>query len=194
VDESLNWRYHIAHICKTLAKCVGIMYKIRNYIDINTSITLYYTLFYPYLTYCNIVWGNTYKSYLQPVVLLQKKIIRVIAGNRIYLEHTDPLFEKTKIMKFHDLHRYIVAQFMFNFHYQQTPVIFNEMFTHNVAIHNYNTRQCHGLHMPKVKSNIAKRCLCYEGPAIWNSILNDIDVNCSMYTFKANLKKHILND
>ena len=117
VDESLNWRHHISHICKKLSKCIAIMYKIRSYIDVNTSISLYYTLFYSYLTYCNIVWGNSCKSYLKPIVLLQKKMIRVTAGNRIYLEHTDPLFQKTKIMKFPVLHRYIVARFMFEFHY-----------------------------------------------------------------------------
>ena len=58
---------------------------------------LYNAFVYPYFTYCIEVWGNTYKSYLEPLVKLQKRAIRTIAGARKY-EHTLPLFHNLKLL------------------------------------------------------------------------------------------------
>ena len=41
--------------------------------DKNTLISLYYTFIYPYLCYCNHVWGNIYITYLDKLYLMQKK-------------------------------------------------------------------------------------------------------------------------
>ena len=84
MDDKLNWQEHITYICKKVSKCIGILYKLRQYVDINTAKLLYYTLVYPYLTYCNIVWGNTFKQYLRPLMVIQKKAVRIIVGNRIF--------------------------------------------------------------------------------------------------------------
>ena len=46
---------------------------------------------YPYMNYCITVWGNTFKSYLDPIAKLQKKAVRVIAGQKRN-SHTDHLF------------------------------------------------------------------------------------------------------
>ena len=34
------------------------MYTIRKYVDVQTIINLYYILVFPYLIYCNEVWGG----------------------------------------------------------------------------------------------------------------------------------------
>jgi hypothetical protein len=191
MDDKLNWQEHITYICKKASKCIGILYKLRQYVDVNTAKLLYYTLVYPYLTYCNIVWGNTFKQYLRPLMVIQKKAVRIIVGNRIFLEHTDPLFSKTKIIKFNLLYGFSVSQFMYSFYHGELPAVFDTMFIYNSTVHNYNTRQTGNLHIPKVKSNLGKRCLRYSGSIIWNDVVNKINVNCSIYSFKSRLK-HIL--
>ena len=54
---------------------------------------LYYALIYPYLSYGNIVWQNTYTTRLEQTRRLQKKIIRIITFSK-FKEHTDPLFKE----------------------------------------------------------------------------------------------------
>jgi len=53
---------------------------------------LYCSLILPYLICTGEIWGNTYKSQLHTLMLLQKKAIRYIA-KASYLDHTHPLFE-----------------------------------------------------------------------------------------------------
>ena len=51
LDEYLNWNPQIQHVNSKLAKKIGIIYKLRNYVDLNVLMQLYYTLIYPYLNY-----------------------------------------------------------------------------------------------------------------------------------------------
>ena len=55
MDEGLSWKSHISYICKKISKSVGIMHRVRFSLSSNTKIPLYYTLIYPYLTYCTTV-------------------------------------------------------------------------------------------------------------------------------------------
>lgn len=45
----------LENVCKKVTKCLGILRKIRDFVHNSCFLTLYYTLIYPYLTYCNIV-------------------------------------------------------------------------------------------------------------------------------------------
>ena len=42
--------------------------------------TLYCSLFHPCLSYCNLIWGNTYPSKVKCLFTLQKKAIRLICN------------------------------------------------------------------------------------------------------------------
>ena len=39
---------------------------------------MYYSLAYPYFQYCIIVWGSTYPTNLNRLILLQKRIVRIV--------------------------------------------------------------------------------------------------------------------
>ena len=65
IDCKLNWKKHISYITGKIAKVIGVIAKARKLLDKETLVTLYYTFVYPYLCYCNHVWGNTFVSYLE---------------------------------------------------------------------------------------------------------------------------------
>ena len=67
--------------------------------------SLYYSLVYPCLTYCVSVWGSTYQSNLNRIIILQKKIIRIISKVS-FDAHTGVLFKEQEILKFSDIYLY----------------------------------------------------------------------------------------
>ena len=169
------------------------MFKLKNIVSKDTLKSLYYTLAYPYFTYCNVVWGNTFKTYMSPLIILQKRIIRILSGNVSRLAHTEPLFQKQEILKFNVLHQYQIAQFMYNFIKGDISKVFNDMFMYNSDVHHYNTRQSHLFHIPQVSPNQRKRTLRYEGPVIWNKLQNNVNINCSLCSLKRQLKLLLWN-
>ena len=78
MDEHLTWKYHTTELCKKLFKTAGIFLKVRHYVPLPTLISLYNSMFLPFLNYSTSALGMTYESYLDPPFKLQKKILRCI--------------------------------------------------------------------------------------------------------------------
>ena len=64
VDKHLNWKPQIQHVNNKLAKNLGILSKLRYYIDLNILKQIYYALIYPYLSYGILARGRASKSRL----------------------------------------------------------------------------------------------------------------------------------
>ena len=96
LDNKVCWKPHVRYIRAKLAKCSAILWKTKHILDCKSLYTLYHSLFLPYLTYCVEVWGNAYKSTLQPICTIQKRAIRTI-NKTGYRDHANPLFIKSHV-------------------------------------------------------------------------------------------------
>ena len=77
-DSNLNWKPFLHELTKKISRGIGVLSKIRYYVNRNILLQLYYSLIYPFLTYGLSIWGNTYNSTLRPLTILQKRAIRTI--------------------------------------------------------------------------------------------------------------------
>ena len=65
IDNKLNWKDHMSYLICEISKGIGMIIKARQYLNKNGIIPLYYSFIYPYLIYCNHIWGCTHKSSLK---------------------------------------------------------------------------------------------------------------------------------
>ena len=93
LDNKFTWKYHIDHIYKKVCRTIGLIIKARIILDIDSIVMLYNAIVKPYFIYCNIIWGNTFTTYLKKLEKLQKKLLRVMTSSE-YNSHTGPLFYK----------------------------------------------------------------------------------------------------
>ena len=98
IDEHLSFQSHIRYIKGKVACGFGILYQCRPYFNSETMRSLYNCFIYPYCTYCFEVWGNAFQSYLEPLIILQKRAIRMVAGAK-KLDHTLPLFHRLNLLQ-----------------------------------------------------------------------------------------------
>ena len=112
IDCKLSWKDHIKNVSKKLSKSIAVIRKASFVLSSEALLNLYCALFLPYLNYCVEVWGNTYQTNIAPIYLIQKKIIRIICKVS-YLEHTSPIFNKLKLLKFPQIVEYQTGIFMF---------------------------------------------------------------------------------
>ena len=68
----------ITYIKSKVSKGISIMYQARKYLDKNSLVNLYNNYMYPYLIYCVKSWGNISKYDLDPLFILQTKILRTM--------------------------------------------------------------------------------------------------------------------
>lgn len=193
IDSNLNWKEHISAISSKISRSIGILSKIRHYLNINTLKQLYYSLIYPHLIYGLIIWGNTYKTNTKALTILQKKALRIMTFSK-FDEHTNPIFIHLSILKFPDLITFQTAFFMYQFKNGLLPSGFDDFFTPVSHIHNYNTRLASksSYHLPSIRTNYGKFNARFFGPKVWNSIDNSIK-SMKRSSFKQNLKQSLIN-
>ena len=75
---------------------------------------LYYSFIYPYLINGITVWGSAGATALNPVIKLQKRLVRILSSSPRY-EHTAPLFKKLKFLPLEYLFKYAMLIFMFKY-------------------------------------------------------------------------------
>ena len=140
-------------------RSIGILRKLKYTIPQSSLMLLYNSLIYPYLLYCSIIWGANSIYKLNPILILQKKAVRIIA-NADFRAHSSPLFTKYKLLKVVEISQFQVAVFMFKFSIGQLPTKFNSYFIRTTSIHQYSTRSSlYGYVIPFVRTSVAKRKL-----------------------------------
>ena len=60
MDEHLSRRNHLDAVCTKLSRSVGVIFRLKFILPERVLITLYKSIILPYLTYCNVAWGNTF--------------------------------------------------------------------------------------------------------------------------------------
>ena len=79
IDDKINWKSHIKYIHNKLARSISVLNKAKHLLNFKSLRMLYCSLVLPYMNYCTEVWGNTYKSSLNAITILQKRAIRIRA-------------------------------------------------------------------------------------------------------------------
>ena len=78
VDQHLNWKDHISMIFQKNYKSCGIIYRIRNTLDIKSKRLIYNSLIHPYLTYCVNVCSSTCRTNFKMLCTAQKRSVRAL--------------------------------------------------------------------------------------------------------------------
>ena len=102
-DESLTWSYHTSNVVNIVSKYCGILYRLKHVLPSNTLFSLYNTLVFPHLSYCNLIWADSNNTSLR--FLKQKRIMR-LCSNSHWLEHTPPLFKTFRSLTIYDSHKF----------------------------------------------------------------------------------------
>ena len=106
IDENLTWDAHINHVINKLLKFCSIFYKIRNLVPPSIMKKIYFALIHSHLVYGIELYANTFATYLDPLIKLNNKILRIIQfkpfrtpTKQLYSEfNTLPILISTSIM------------------------------------------------------------------------------------------------
>ena len=127
LDENLSWKHHLSELSKKLARTCGIFFKVRHLLPTNVLVSLYYSLFASFLQYGIVVWGLTYDTYMTPIFILQKKVIRAMAIKNLSTPST-PIFLELQLLKLQDLFEMKLLAFVYESVNKLSPPCFHEFF------------------------------------------------------------------
>ena len=188
IDSKLNWNEHISVVKTKVAKNIAIMNRVKHCLISSALYSLYCTLILPYLNYCCEIWGNTYKSRIHPLYIMQKRAIR-ICGNSDYRAHTRPIFYQFKTLCLPDMVTFNSMVFMYK--------VFNNSLPNNLLVYFKKVNDCHEHNTRKNNVNFKIRfsrttmkatSLCMKAPKMWNELCNSVKLCTSVQEFKHKYK------
>ena len=106
---TLSWKQHVSNISKKISRSIGIMYKLRPFLPLNVLKNVYYTLVYSHIVYAIEVWGSTFKTEMDKILILQKKAMLLMTFMDSYpsipgpLQPSGSIFSQLKTLKVMDI-------------------------------------------------------------------------------------------
>ena len=190
IDKHLTWIEHIKMVNRNIRSKVGILFRIRHYVPQNILVLLYKALIQPHILYGIEVWGTTYKTNLNCIFLTQKMAMRAITFSPRGT-HSEPLFQKIKVLNIYNLHFLSVSTFIYDLLNGNLPHSLIEYC--QVIEHRYGTRgkEQGQLYLPKCKTTQGQFSISFMGVKIWNSIPYDLRGIRSKNAFRKGLTKHL---
>ena len=185
-DNEISWKPHINHILSKVNKTTALLRFLKYIFPKHILKTLYMTLIYPYFNYCNVIWGAADSTAIEPLVLLQKKLIRII--NRAnFLDHTEPLFISMKLLTLPELYKLNCILFIYKCFFSDLFILFRERLFRGTDIHDHNTRFSSYLRLPDDTLKRVRQSFFFRGIEHWNKLSSDLVVFKQNLIFKINL-------
>ena len=191
IDDKLKWNKHIDFIALKLSKRLGIIGRAKNKLPESILKVLYYTLIYPYLNYCCIIWGSASTTTLTKVFNLQKRALRLITHSN-YRTSSSPLYIRLEILKVTDIYKLQVLLFLHKHRNFNLPASCTHYCT--VSINRpYEVRQKGYFCEYSFRTNVRERSIRIMGPRLWNAIPVSLQ-NCKSYhLFKRDIKTYLIS-
>ena len=110
IDSTLSWKQHVSNISKKISRSIGIMYKLRPFLPLNVLKNVYYSLVYSHIVYAIEVWGSTFKTEMDKILILQKKAMLLMTFMDSYpsipgpLQPSGPILSQLKTLKVMDIY------------------------------------------------------------------------------------------
>ena len=142
------------------------------------------------MIYCIESWGNAAACHIYPLIILQKRIVRLITFSN-YDASSDAIFKDLYILPLQKLVYNRIGIMMYKYVNGLLPQVMNELYTCNSDIHEHFTRQRHLLHTSRSKTNVFMNSFTNVSPRIWNALQKKINVNVSISIFKRSLKSFL---
>ena len=137
IDANLTWQHHVNDLSIKLNRANALLFKMIKYVSLKILRSIYFAIFYSYLSYCCLVWAQNFST-IQQILILQKKAVRIINFQPRNF-HTNPLFKQNSILKLQGkicLENILFVSKSLN---NLSPTVFNTWSSFSSDQHNYET-------------------------------------------------------
>ena len=174
LDSNLTWTPHVDKLYSKASSRIGVLRRIRPFLDISTAKLVYSTTILPILDYCDVVWDNCNVTSSQKLQRLQNRSARIIMGTHV-MTSSEVLLKQLNWDKLEERRKLHKARLWFRLQNNKMEGV-NISLTCHKDVHNYNTRHKNDLKLPKPKTECLKRSFIYSGAKLWNSLSDDVKI------------------
>lgn len=187
INHNLNWVPHIEAVKKKVSRFVGVLYRISNFVNVDTKMKIYYAFIHSHITYLNTIWGSADCTNLKPLQTMQNRSVKLIY-NLPRLTPSVGLYLNSTILPIKYLFRFELSLLVFKI--SNNLIKFKSSFTINSDNHSYTTRFKNNLKCIFSRNNVTKKSIYNLGVRTFNELPVNIKKELKISVFKNELKSH----
>ena len=193
LDENLNWKAHIDDLCIKLKRFFPIFYNIRNYLNEDHVRTIYFTMLYSRIKYGSITYGLSSNENIGRLQTLQNKLLKVLL-KKPFRYSTNLLHKDLFLLQVNDMVKQEILAFVFDFFKGNLPCVFDNYFEHRFSIENIQSGESRlRMLIPSHTTVIGEQTVKVQGSKLFNTFIDQVDLNVNTKTFKTKIKKLFVN-
>ena len=105
----MSWKPHIDSLSNKLAKCAGVLNRLKRFLPAYILRTLYFSMVQSRMMHSLLTWG----FYYYRLKKRQKRFVRSVSSSK-YNAHSEPLFKALDILKIAHLFSQSCLKFVYN--------------------------------------------------------------------------------
>lgn len=180
IDTSFSWKTHISHLCDKLRLVLVKFHHLSFVLNRATMFTVYYALVDSLLSYGLACYGNTFKTYLDKIKLLQIRFMKLLVDKhtkkRCKSSDYEELFLECKILPVHKRVVLLLAVEQYCSDQFKIKTVCNRPQRNKTAAR---------FVVPTCNNYYGRRCRKFLVPMIFNNMPSDLESSC---TSKISLK------
>jgi len=118
--EKLTWKEHCKQLCCTISKYIGVMYKVKYYVNNQALHMLYHSLISSRVQYGIIAWGRAASCHLQPISVVLNRAMRCLNTVKFLTNKVTTIYKMQKILQLKDIYNLEVSKFMYKYYLSVT--------------------------------------------------------------------------
>ena len=186
VDDRLEWKPHVAEVCKKVSKNLFMLSKLRYITDAETRMIFYNAHIKSHIDYASTVWDGGYEDNLRRLNSLHRRAAKLISIDTQM--STDDKLKQLSMLPLSYHLQFNKGILMYKVNKQSTPDYMNHMFS---KASSRRSRSGSLLNVPYPRIELYKRSLLYSGSSLWNSLPPQIKNAPSISSFKKSLFSYL---
>ncbi|XP_074035352.1 uncharacterized protein [Leptinotarsa decemlineata] len=182
IDCNLTWEDQIQIVCEKINKSFYILATLRNILNTDSLLQVYYAFVYSAISYNIIVWGQA--SDITRIFVAQKIIIRLIF-NISSRQSCRQVFKTKRILTVTSIYLMKLLSYIFN-NKHSFPI--------DSDSHSYNTRNKNDIKLNKPKHSYYKKSPINAGCRFFNCLPKEIKYAGSLAVFKYRLRELLIRE
>jgi len=182
LDSKLNWHEHTNSLKLYFRSLTRKFYQLSKICSTNVLKMCYFGLFHSRLQYGISCWGGTHNNKIKPILVLQKCIIKKIAGvDR--MQHSFPLFSSFKILPVRHLYYFTILK---QFHKTYVSTSFRSQ-------ENYRLRNAYNVAVLSFRSTYYRNCYSIVSCRLFNKVPIHIKTTINNNSFLKKIKSWLFS-
>ena len=192
IHEHLTWKPHMESLLKKIRINLGIMRKVKPYLNSKSLQLLYYSMIQSHFQYCISSWCFNNKTLVYRLQKTVNKAIQLAFNPKN--DNLNAVMRKHNILSIEQTAQLEIVKFMHNYIHNLLPSAFNNFYQRNLLSCSTDRSRSKAKIFPQFcRIKLTQQSFKYKGPVQWNKLPATLRETKSTKSFIIQSKQYLLS-